>query len=207
MTQRRWCLGTAMPGTPRTHGPSPHGVGALPWVNDRTSAEASLPAEAAAFLPAHLCVREEQYGCGILLLYRHETWHRGTPLLPGALRVVVNLTFRKEGAEWVSQLPAGRSWAMYRRGMQMECLVAAVSVDARCVLGSPATWHPYWTHATVAVVKARAYGPLGMTWRRMRFRWMSDGFLELGLGSARGWGGDLYSLIVWKSVHRNWPPH
>ena len=122
MTQRRWCLGTAMPGTPRTHGPSPHGVGALPWVNDRTSAEASLPAEAAAFLPAHLCVREEQYGCGILLLYRHETWHRGTPLLPGALRVVVNLTFRKEGAEWVSQLPAGRSWAVYRRGMQMECL-------------------------------------------------------------------------------------
>jgi hypothetical protein len=64
------------------------GVGALPWVNDRTSA---------AFLPVHLCVREEQYGCGTLLLYRHDTWHRGTPLLPGALRVVANLTFRKEG--------------------------------------------------------------------------------------------------------------
>ena len=84
--------------------------------------EASLPAEVAAFLPVHLCVREEQYGCRTLLLYRHETWRRGTPLLPGALRVVVNLTFRKEGAEWVSQLPAGRSWAVYRRGMQMECL-------------------------------------------------------------------------------------
>ena len=59
--------------------------------------EASLPAEVAAFLPVHLCVREEQYGCRTLLLYRHEMWRRGTPLLPGALRVVANLTFREGG--------------------------------------------------------------------------------------------------------------
>ena len=122
-----------------------------------------MPPEVAAFRTEHLYAREApfRYGCGTLLLYRHEMWRRGTPLLPGALRVVANLTFRKEGAEWVSQLPAGWAWAMYRRGMQMERLVAAASVDARCVLGFPAPGHPYRTHATVAAVKAR-YEPLGM---------------------------------------------
>jgi hypothetical protein len=58
-----------------------------------------LPPEVAAFRTEHLYAREApfRYGCGTLLLYRHEMWRRGTPLLPGALRVVANLTFREGG--------------------------------------------------------------------------------------------------------------
>ena len=36
--------------------------------------------------------------------------------------------------------------------------MAAVSVDARWLLGFPAPGHPYWTHATVAAVKAQLLG-------------------------------------------------
>lgn len=139
------------------------GVGTAVYVNDRAAAEASLPSEVVAFRATHLYAREVrvQYNLGTLLLYRHDTWHRGTPLLPGALRVVANLTFRKKNSEWISQLPSGWAWAMYRPTLQMERLIAGASVDARCLLGFPAPGSPYWTQATILAVAAR-YGSLGM---------------------------------------------
>lgn len=142
------------------------GVGALPWLNDRASAEHYLEREApdvAAWRAAHLYPREVpvHFRVGTLLFYRHDTWHRGTPLRPGARRLAQNLTFRKAESEWISTLQAGWAWAMYRPSQVMEHLVANASVDQRCVLGFPAPGHAYWTPLTVAAVEAR-YGPLGM---------------------------------------------
>lgn len=140
------------------------GVGAHEWINARGAAEARLAAvdpEAAA-LRARLYAREVPvaYAPGDVLLYRHDVWHRGTPVRPGATRVAHNLTFRRADAEWVSTLHAGWAWAMYRPSRVMERLVATASVDQRCVLGFPAPGHRYWTPATLAAVEAR-YGPLG----------------------------------------------
>ncbi len=142
------------------------GVGALRWVNDRERAEAELrlsAPEIAAFRAEHLYPRERRarYRFGSALFYRHDLWHRGTPLAPGTLRLAQNLTFRRAESEWVSTLHSGWAWAMYRPSRVMERLVAASSVEQRCVLGFPAPGHPYWTPETVAAVEAR-YGPLGM---------------------------------------------
>ena len=142
------------------------GFGALEWKNDRESAEAYLARVAPAVAEwrrTHLYPREErvQYTFGTVLFYRHDTWHRGTPLTPGALRVVHNMTFRKEASEWVSTLHQGWAWAMYTKAMRMERLIANVSVEQRCVLGFPRPGHPYWTKETVLAVAAR-YAPLGM---------------------------------------------
>ena len=142
------------------------GVGALPWLNDRASAEDYLQREApelAAWRAEHLYPREVLLGfsVGSVLFYRHDTWHRGTPLRPGARRLAQNLTFRKAESEWVSTLQAGWAWAMYRQSQVMERLIARASVDQRCVLGFPAPGHAYWTPQTLAAVEAR-YGPLGM---------------------------------------------
>lgn len=142
------------------------GVGALPWLNDRSSAEAMLrdvAPEVAAWRREHLYAREchVRSRVGTLLLYRHDTWHRGTPLDPGTLRLAMNLTFRKAASEWISVLQSGWAWAMYRPSQRMERLVAESSVEQRCVLGFPAPGHPYWTAETVAAVEAR-YGLLGM---------------------------------------------
>ena len=142
------------------------GVAGLPWINDRATAEASLAQDAPAVAKwrgEHLYPHElrAQYRPGTVLLYRHDTWHRGTPLEPGALRVVHNMTFRRAESEWISVLQAGWSWAMYRRPAVMERLIATSSVEQRCVLGFPKPGHPYWTPETIAAVAAR-YGAYGM---------------------------------------------
>jgi hypothetical protein len=141
------------------------GVGALEWMNDRSSAEAYLQEnapETASFRQDNLYPREvyTRYRFGTVLFYRHDTWHRGTPLRPGSLRLAQNLTFRKAASEWVSVLHPGWAWGMYRPGQQTERLVATCSVDQRCVLGFPEPGHPYWNRATVGAINAR-YGPLG----------------------------------------------
>jgi hypothetical protein len=135
------------------------GVGPYPWVNDRGRAEelvASMSPEVAAWRQ-DLYDRERRvrYRPGTVLLYRHDTWHRGTPIDPGAVRVVQNLTFRKASSEWISTLHEGWAWAMYRRSQVMERLIAEASIDQRCVLGFPPPGHPWWTPDTVAAVEAR----------------------------------------------------
>ena len=136
------------------------GVGAFEYVNDRASAEAYLgerdPA-LARWRAEHLYGREvrARYGFGSVLMYRHDTWHRGTPMRPGALRIVLNMTFRKAGRDWMGVLHNAWSWSMYRRGQVMERLIAGCSVDQRCVLGFPAPGDGYWNADTVAAVEAR----------------------------------------------------
>jgi ectoine hydroxylase-related dioxygenase (phytanoyl-CoA dioxygenase family) len=142
------------------------GVGALDWLNDRASAEAYLEREApeiAKWRAEHLYPREvrARYRPGTLLLYRHDTWHRGTPLEPGAMRLAQNLTFRKAASEWISTLHPGWAWGMYSRPKTLERLIASASVEQRCVLGFPAPGSDYWTRETLDAVAAR-YAPLGM---------------------------------------------
>jgi len=142
------------------------GVAGHPWINDRGTAEDTLSRRAPAvakWRAEHLYSREvrTRYRCGTLLLYRHDTWHRGTPLEPGTRRLAQNLTFRRAASEWISVLHTGWSWAMYRPSGVMERLIAEASVEQRCVLGFPAPGHPYWTEETLAAVGAR-YGAYGM---------------------------------------------
>ena len=115
------------------------------------------------FRKQHLYPREKyaKYKFGSVLLYRHDTWHRGTPLKHGCLRLVINCTFRKAHSEWISTLHQGWAWGMYRRSMQVERLIANLSVDQRCVLGFPGVRSSYWNDQTLEAVKCR-YQPLGM---------------------------------------------
>ncbi len=141
------------------------GIGALEWVNDRSSAEAYIaehrPAVAAWREDLYRRERLTRFGVGSVLLYRHDTWHRGTPLLPGTLRLAQNLTYRRADCEWISTLHTGWSWGMYRKGLPMERLIAQATVDQRSVLGFPKPGSRYWVPETVAAVGAR-YEPHGM---------------------------------------------
>jgi len=141
------------------------GFGALEWKNNRAAAEEYLRSaapDAALFREANLYPREQyaKYKFGTVLLYRHDTWHRGTELKPGCLRIVVNLTYRKAQSEWISTLHQGWTWSMYRSTLQLERLVALASVEQRCVLGFPPPGHAYFTPQTLRAVTLR-YGPLG----------------------------------------------
>lgn len=141
------------------------GIGALDYVNDRASAERYLETERPEIVPwrARLYERERhvRYRAGDLLLYRHDTWHRGTPMKEGARRLVHNMTFRRRDAEWISTLHVGWSWSMYHPNKFIERLIAEASVAQRCVLGFPAPGSHYWTSETLDAVEAR-YGAFGI---------------------------------------------
>ncbi len=141
------------------------GVAGMRYVNDRARAEAYLEEvnpDAAEFRREHLYPREKvtRYRTGSVLFYRHDVWHRGTPLEPGTLRFVHNLTFRRADCEWINTLHPGWSWSMYHPSQFMEKLVADCSAAQRAVLGFPPPGASYWNEATVNAVEARyaAYG-------------------------------------------------
>ncbi len=140
------------------------GIGDLDWINDRTSAEAHLveKAPAVATWRAELYRRERRvsFRSGTVLFYRHDTWHRGTPLEPGSMRLAHNMTFRRADCEWIATLHPGWSWTMYRPDKLLERLIAEATVDQRAVLGFPGPGSRYWCDQTIAAVEAR-YGPLG----------------------------------------------
>lgn len=140
------------------------GIGELPWVNDRTRAEAALARHRPDWVELRERLYEREvytgYRRGTVLLYRHDTWHRGTPLAPGTMRVAQNLTFRKAECEWIGTMHEGWAWKMYRADQYTERLVAAATPSQRTVLGFPAPDSSYWCPQTLSAVVAR-YGPFG----------------------------------------------
>lgn len=136
------------------------GVNGLPYINNKTNAESYLrdhAPETAEFRDAHLYGREvvARYQFGSVLFYRHDTWHRGTPVNEGALRFVHNLTFKKATSEWINVLHPGWSWKMYRRDQLMEKLISEISVEQRTVLGFPRPGSTYWNEQTIEAVATR----------------------------------------------------
>jgi len=140
------------------------GVGAVPWINDKTCAETYLKKHHPDLheFREKLYAREAavKYSPGTILFYRHDTWHRGTPVKMGALRLVMNLTFKLADSFWISGWNSCWAKAMYTPEFILETIVAKGTVDQRCVLGFPEPGHKYWTRETVEAVTAR-YGPLG----------------------------------------------
>ena len=138
------------------------GIAGKPFVNDRTEAEADLerrdPEVASWRKTLYERERYVAYEPGDVLLYRHDTWHRGTPMHDDALRVVHNLTFRRAECEWISTLHVGWAWSAYRQPGYLEQLIARLSLDQRAVLGFPQPGSSYWTEATIAAVEARHVG-------------------------------------------------
>jgi hypothetical protein len=141
------------------------GIAELDYVNDRDRAEAYFAAERPALAEwrAMLYERERyaKFRPGDVLFYRHDTWHRGTPMKPGTLRLVQNLTFRRADCEWISTLHVGWAWKAYRRSKFLERLIAGASLEQRAVLGFPQPESGYWSEATIAAVEAR-HGVFGM---------------------------------------------
>jgi hypothetical protein len=141
------------------------GIGELDYVNDRTSAEDYLASERPELAEWRSALYEREcyanYRRGDVLFYRHDTWHRGTPMKEGALRLVQNITYRRAECEWISTLHVGWAWAAYRRNKYLEKLIARSSLDQRAVLGFPQPGSSYWTPATIEAVAAR-HGVFGM---------------------------------------------
>lgn len=141
------------------------GIADLNYINDRHSAEHYFAEQRPALAQwRNQLYERERYTAfkpGDVLLYRHDTWHRGTPMQPGSRRLVHNLTYRKATAEWYSTLHIGWAWSAYRNSKFLERLIADCSLDQRAVLGFPQPNSEYWCAQTIEAVGAR-YAPFGM---------------------------------------------
>jgi len=152
------------------------GLAGLEFVNDRTKAEAYLrdaAPETAQWREENLYAhaRSVHYQPGTVLFYRQDVWHRGTPLRPGAMRLIHNMTFRRKDCEWISTVHQGWAWAMYRSSKVMVKLLAEGTVEQRCVLGFPEPGHAYWTRGTLDAVRARL-GPWGLDMTPYEEAWL-----------------------------------
>lgn len=132
------------------------------FFNDRHAAESWFEEhEPATFkLRQQLYDREKtvEFEAGTVLFYRHDIWHRGTPVVPGKLRRVHNLAWRRADA---------RGWSVWNQGWarrsyigKVESLIGRSSPVQRHLLDIPMPGDPYWTLDKIRWVEAR-FEPFG----------------------------------------------
>eukprot|EP01059_Diplonema_ambulator_P023715 TRINITY_DN3926_c0_g1_i1.p1 TRINITY_DN3926_c0_g1~~TRINITY_DN3926_c0_g1_i1.p1 ORF type:complete len:261 (+),score=76.06 TRINITY_DN3926_c0_g1_i1:2-784(+) len=142
------------------------GFGATPWKNPKEEVESMLAATNPPMAQFRTVLYENEkyadFTAGTILFYRHDIWHRGTPVRPGAVRVVQNLVFKKADCRWVNQWNPGTARQMYTPNMTVEKLIATCSVSQRNVLGFPPPEHDYWKSPENLEAVRQRYGPLGM---------------------------------------------
>ncbi len=88
-----------------------------PYINDRTIAEAYIKKYSATTAKFREKIYSElkyaAFNPGTVLIYRHDIWHRGTPLIDGAERLVINLVYKKPGLPWVHHWASGYAGYLY----------------------------------------------------------------------------------------------
>lgn len=141
------------------------GIGDLRYINDKEAAELYFAEQRPELADWRQTLYEREkhtaFKQGDILFYRHDAWHRGTPMTPGKLRFVHNMTFRKANCEWISTLHIGWAWKAYRDNKFLERLIAGSSLGQRAVMGFPQPGCDYWCEETLVAVEAR-YGMFGM---------------------------------------------
>lgn|GEM_PF-3061877 len=85
-------------------------------------------------------------------------WHRGTPVVPGKLRRVHNLAWRRADARGWSNWNEG--WARQSYYGNVEAIIGRSTPLQRSILDFPLPGDPYWTVQRIDNVTARyeAYG-------------------------------------------------
>ena len=138
------------------------GQAGKPFFNDRRTVESWFDKNDsdAHKLRSELYLREQlvNFKPGTILFYRHDLWHRGTPVTPGKLRRVHNLAWRRADARGWSNWNQG--WARQSYYGHVESIIGRSTPLQRSVLDFPRPGVRYWTPQRIDHVVAR-YGFYG----------------------------------------------
>ncbi len=94
-----------------------------------------------------------QFRPGTCLLYRIDTWHRGTPVIAGRTRYTQHISMRRSDATWMQS----DSWLRDRWGdPYLTSLIGSLNASQHSLLGLPPPYHPYWTETSI-LAAARKY--------------------------------------------------
>jgi len=138
------------------------GQAGKPFINDRASAEQWFKENDpdAYKLRQQLNEREAvvAFKPGTVLFYRHDLWHRGTPVVPGKLRRVQSLVWIRADARGCSTWNEG--WARQCYLGKVEAIIGRAKPLQRSLLDFPLPEDDYWTAARLDNVEAR-FAPFG----------------------------------------------
>ncbi|MBT8146347.1 MAG: hypothetical protein KJN90_05795 [Gammaproteobacteria bacterium] len=138
------------------------GQAGKPFFNDRHTVEQWFKQHdpEAYKIRQSLYEREQivQFKPGTILFYRHDIWHRGTPVAPGKLRRVHNLAWRRADARGWSNWNEG--WARQSYYGNVESIIGRSTPLQRSILDFPLPGDPYWTRQRIDNMAAR-YVPFG----------------------------------------------
>lgn len=133
------------------------GQAGKPFVNDRRTAESWFDKnDPEAFKLRRMLYEREQivsFRPGTILFYRHDLWHRGTPVMPGKLRRVHNLAWRRADARGWSNWNEG--WARQGYLGHVERIIGRSTPLQRSLLDFPLPGDRYWTPQRINNVEAR----------------------------------------------------
>lgn len=133
------------------------GQAGKPFFNDRQTVEGWFDTNDpdAHRLRKTLYEREQivNFMPGTILFYRHDLWHRGTPVMPGKLRRVHNLAWRRADARGWSNWNEG--WARQSYYGHVESIIGRSTPLQRSLLDFPLPGDRYWTRRRIDQVDAR----------------------------------------------------
>ena len=133
------------------------GQAGKPFFNDRQTVENWFDKNDsdAHKLRSELYLREQlvDFQPGTILFYRHDLWHRGTPVTPGKLRRVQNLAWRRADARGWSNWNQG--WARQSYYGHVESIIGRSTPLQRSLLDFPMPGDRYWTSQRIDQVEAR----------------------------------------------------
>lgn len=104
----------------------------MPFANDRTQAEVGQDPFRMSLYDAEVGVPAKK---GDVLFYRHDVWHRGTPVKKGKTRRVLSLVFKKPNAHHIYNWGNGYARGNYRG--KVEEMVRKLNDDQKLALGIP----------------------------------------------------------------------
>lgn len=136
--------------TPYTKMPGQAGI---EFINNKTEAENAMK-KYHGINRESLYRREEipEYDVGDMLWYRHDVWHRGTPVKPNKTRYVMSLAWKKPNAA-VCVWNAGFARGMYYGWL--EKFISKLNAYQLYSIGFPHPLDSYWCRETIEGTDAR----------------------------------------------------
>lgn len=119
------------------------GIAGIPFKNDRKSAEKLMDPVARKIRQS--CYARElrpKFSKGDVLMYRLNTWHRGTPVLPGQVRYTLNLMFKRTDNDDIQVWNRGFTRKMYSG--RFERFLGSLEPEQLETLGFPARDSAKW---------------------------------------------------------------
>jgi len=129
------------------------GLSEKPWINNKIEAERYFfKNDITVFnFRTELYKRsiKLRYSMGSILFYRHDIYHRGTPIMPSCSRAVINLVFKRKDCFHIHSWNKGPARSMYDHSCLdvgfFEKFLVTLNEDQRATLGFPLCSDNIWT--------------------------------------------------------------